>query len=170
MTHLMTLNRRAFKVKNHTELGRRIQIFGNRIMNVIVPEYPEYEDTWQQGGCLMFARALQEWAGGETRLAVIRSSRYPEIVQHVVCQLGEDVYADGDGIGTGDEMARKAAEIEFVAGAYLEAADETTDMGEIMDHPALQARLVELMTERLGVFDRGMVEDLGHEVAAPTMR
>lgn len=160
MARLMDFDRAAGEVTNHTELGCRIQEFGSEVMNVIVPEFPEFKDTWQNGGCLMFARALQEWAGGETRLAVIRSSRYPEIVQHTVCQIGEDLYADSDGIGTGDEMARKSAELERVAGAYLEAADEATDMGEIMDHPTLQARLVELMTERLGVFDLGMVDNL----------
>lgn len=171
MSHLMDIDAKAGEITNHTELGRQIQAFADGSMDAIVADHPWFEGTWQAGGCLMFARALHEWSGGEMSLAVIRSSRNPEIVQHVVCQIDEDVYADGDGIGTGEKMVRKAAEMEGVAGAYLEGADESTDMGaDIDDHPGLRARLVELMTERMGVFDRGMVEGLGHGVAAPAMR
>jgi hypothetical protein len=171
MSHLMDIDRQAGEIMNHTELGRQIQAFADQSMDAIVADHPWFEGTWQCGGCLMFARALQEWAGGSLSLAVIRSGRNPEIVQHVVCQIGEDVYADGDGIGTGEEMVRKAAEMEHVAAPYLEGADEDTEMGaDIADHPGLRARLVELMTERMGVFDRGMVEDLGREIAAPVMR
>jgi hypothetical protein len=158
MSHIMDFDPVAGEVTNHTELGRQIQVFANEVIDVIVPEFPEFEGTWQCGGCLMFARALQEWSGGEMGLAVIRSSRHPEVVQHVVCQISENVYADSDGIGTGEEMVRKSAELERVDGAYLEVADETTDMGEIMDHPALRCRLVELMSERLGVFRHDLVD------------
>jgi hypothetical protein len=170
MSHLMDIDAKAGEVTNHTEFGRQIEAFGRDALDEIAPVFTWFHGEWQNGGCLMLARALQQWSDGALGLAVIRSRRCPEIVQHVICQVGDNLYVDSDGMGTAEDMCRKASDLEYLPEPYLEVADEVTDMGEIIDHKGLRTRLVELMTERLGVFDRGMVEGLGHGVAAPAMR
>ena len=164
MTHLMEIDQQQQSVTNNTEFGRQIEAFGRAALDEIAPDYTWFHSGWQDGGCLMFARALQEWSGGALGLAVIRSRQAPEVVQHVICQVGEDLYIDSDGMGKAEDMCQKASDLEFVPMPYLELADHTTDMGEILDHEGLRERLIGLMHDALGTFEPGLAGHLEHEV------
>jgi hypothetical protein len=75
---------------------------------------PDGASSWCQGGCLVLALALSALVDGE--MLVVASRRGPE---HVVVRLG-DVYLDGDGISTEEELLHRWRTEERVSDAFLD--------------------------------------------------
>lgn len=75
---------------------------------------PDGASSWCEGGCLVLAQALSALVDGE--MLVVASERGPE---HVVVRMG-DVYLDGDGASTEEELLRRWRTEENLPGAFLD--------------------------------------------------
>jgi hypothetical protein len=60
--------------------------------------------TWTRGGCLVAARALQRWGGGDLMAMQLPLPNGDVYVEHVVVRIGEDRYLDANGVHTGQEL------------------------------------------------------------------
>jgi hypothetical protein len=94
--------------------------------DIFTPFVQHYGCGWFDGGCFIFARALQLWLGG--RLAVIvRTELFREqAFDHVVLSLAdpqhltEMVYIDADGVTTRRALVKCWRTRERLPGALLE--------------------------------------------------
>jgi hypothetical protein len=60
--------------------------------------------TWLSGGCLVAARALQRWGGGELMVAQLPQPEGDPYIEHVMVRVGEDRYLDAAGVHGGPEI------------------------------------------------------------------
>jgi len=77
---------------------------------IITPFVEHYGCGWFDGGCFIFARALQLWLGGRLAVIVRRELLYEQAFDHVVLSLPDSndsqkfLYVDADGVATGEEL------------------------------------------------------------------
>ena len=100
--------------------------FGRQLRRFAVAELAWFVDAagsgFQDGGCLMFAAALQAWSADRLSLAALRHPGRGGQAQHVVARMpsaGGDMFLDSDGVGTGHDLLAKMDAFEGRAGWML---------------------------------------------------
>jgi len=77
---------------------------------ILTPFVSHYGCGWFDGGCFIFARALQLWLGGRLAVIVRQELLHEQTFDHVVLSLPDVndfqkfLYVDADGVATGDEL------------------------------------------------------------------
>src|SRR5258708_26346540 len=77
---------------------------------IITPFVEHYGCGWFDGGCFIFARALQLWLGGRLAVIVRQELLHEQAFDHVVLSLPDvtdfqkSLYVDADGVATGDDL------------------------------------------------------------------
>lgn len=69
------------------------------------------------GGCLVFAQALQILHGGDVHVIVGSQQGYPEAAQHAILKHPAGYYGDSDGFVCAEEMLRRFQENEGGGGS-----------------------------------------------------
>lgn len=83
----------------------------------------QHEYDFQDGGCLILAEALVKWSDGRLSLAAssneaMQPGHRRRRAQHLLAEWsgpsGEALYLDSDGLGTHDDVLRKATILELM--------------------------------------------------------
>ena len=102
---------------------------------ILTPFAREYGCGWFDGGCFIFARALQLWVGGRLTVIVRQKLFHEQTFDHAVLSVPdvtdfhEPLYVDADGVATADELLECWRTRERIPDPAL-------------DHPANRARFV----------------------------
>jgi hypothetical protein len=78
--------------------------------SILAPFVREFGCGWFDGGCFIFARALQLWLGGRVAVIVRRECFHDRTFDHAalrlpdVTDLHEPVYVDADGVATAYDL------------------------------------------------------------------
>lgn len=168
---LAVVDATAGQVTNQTGAGRQLQDVADQLLGVL--DVSGYEVGWMDGGCRIFAEALQTWSRDRIRLGATGRG---QDVSHVVgiLPLNEQsdspcVLLDADGVNTPQGMLEKLAQIEKSPGEKMIAIEARADSlaAGIAADPPLSRRLGQLMEMRLGPFENWQsalsaeLEDLG---------
>lgn len=108
---------------------------------------------WCDGGCLILAKALQQWLREPTKLMLIIDDQ--EIAQHAVTQVGQ-YYLDGDGVSSERELLNTWKEQEHIKSAELVPYSELAiSMARSMDGMPYEQRAADSLADLLRKhFDR----------------
>jgi len=93
---------------------------------ILTPLVQEYGCGWFDGGCYIFARALQLWLGGRLAVIVRKELLKEQALDHVVLSLAnpqhwaETLYVDADGVATAHSLLKCWRTRERLPGAILE--------------------------------------------------
>ena len=77
---------------------------------ILTPFAQQYDCGWFDGGCFIFARALQLWLGGRLAVVVRQELFHERTFDHAVLSLPagtdfhEPLYVDADGVATADDL------------------------------------------------------------------
>lgn len=89
---------------NHSEIGKRLQ---SAALNILEDFLTRYDFGFQDGGCYIFALGLQKWSQNNLTLRAVRSTEYPQRIQHVVACYNDLFYLDSDGLASDSDMVSK---------------------------------------------------------------
>jgi hypothetical protein len=93
---------------------------------IIQPFVNEYRCGWFDGGCFIFARALQLWLGGRLAAIVRKELIAEQTLDHCVLSLPdpagqtETLYVDANGVATGSDLLDYWRDRERMPGPVLE--------------------------------------------------
>ncbi|HET6843520.1 MAG TPA: hypothetical protein VFK06_17845 [Candidatus Angelobacter sp.] len=94
--------------------------------NIYTPFANEYGCGWFDGGCFIFARALQLWLGGRLAVIVRKELVREQAFDHVVLSLsdpqhvGDTLYLDADGASSAHTLLNRWRTRERLPDAILE--------------------------------------------------
>src|SRR5882672_10280954 len=77
---------------------------------ILTPFVRQFGCGWFDGGCFIFARALQLWLGGHLAVVVRHELFHEQTFDHAVLSVPdvtdfhEPLYVDADGVATADEL------------------------------------------------------------------
>jgi hypothetical protein len=132
------------RVFNSSDLGRALQrLLGtNAAARLIAPH-----GTFMQGGCLILARALTRLEPDQITLWVtIRSET--NTTDHVVARW-HDLYLDGDGAGTLEDLIEKMQRCEGVRVSHLVRLETALLHPDIDGDPGVELELSQWLQSRL---------------------
>lgn len=121
--------------------------------HIYTPFVQEYGCGWFDGGCFIFARALQLWLGGQLAVIVRRELVREQAFDHVVLslsdprRLADTLYLDADGVATAQSLLNRWRTRERLPDAILEdPASRTRFLGPLWKEawPACLARHLEV--------------------------
>ena len=120
---------------------------------ILTPMIERYGCGWFDGGCYIFARALQLWLGG--RFAVlVREELLPEqAFDHVVLRVGnlaEALYIDADGSATRSALLARWRNRERLADVQLEDPAELTRFVGQLRNDSLSIWLAQRLRREFG--------------------
>jgi len=151
------------RVENALPFGKQLQAAAKAMLEDFVPDQ---DCGFQDGGCLMFAVALQNWSGGVLELAAIYRPDRPGRAQHVVARFGTELFLDSDGAGLESDLTAKMAALEGVPEAFIAGWDSALNQGDIPFDAMAMARLVRQLEHRLGAFDEASFAPYAREAEA----
>lgn len=156
---------RGRRVINQTLVGRSLQ----QVARKLGGDFAKAAGYgFQDGGCLIFASALCNWSRGTLELAAIHRVGHSGQAQHVVARFGTALFLDSDGVATEEDILRKMREVEHlrdpVAGDYDEGS-----RGEIPINTALISVLERELLNRLGTFERSMLDQALQAASIPAV-
>lgn len=94
---------------------------------------------FQDGGCLMFAVALQRWSSGRFSLAGAYRSSDLRQAQHVMAVTETCLYLDSDGAGTDLDVIAKLQHFEFLGETAVALYNPSTEASIPFDSNLLAA-------------------------------
>lgn len=112
-------------------------------------------DSWTEGGCHVFALAIQRWLGIPIKEAAVYNAEGE--FEHILLELGENCYLDALGLGTGAEVVESWAKFLKRADLHVAPIDLVTERyrlsldpegaGKLLEHVM---RLVDILSRRVG--------------------
>ena len=148
---MQTWNERYGRVENETVLGRDLQAFAKRQLKLIVNS--KWECGWSDGGCRIFAEALEEWGAGKISIkAVLHRGTSGEwsadhVVGSYVSLTGREFLLDAEGVADESSLLSRWAEMEGREGCRLGAFDAKKE--EFPDGPPSSPELSRKVAVRL---------------------
>ena len=148
---------RQRRILNTSVFGRTLQSFA-RSHTAQFSAQTGYE--FHNGGCLMFATALQDWSDGQLCLrAFIRAAEHP-FIYHVAAAYDVQIKIclDCDGLGTEDDVFEKYRRLDLLDDLRSydvkmpKVIPVSGDIGGIPYDDALVANLTQQMRLTLGAF------------------
>lgn len=145
-------------VVNHTQAGENLQSSAAEMIDVLDACGLDY--GWQDGGCRIFAEALNAWSDGAIELGV--TARESGTGSHAVGVLalpgspGVTILLDSDGVATAEELSQKLALLELSQADHLVAfGDRASPLleGLPMDDSAV-CYTVRALSMHLGEFEK----------------
>jgi hypothetical protein len=115
-----------------------------------------YGCGWFDGGCYIFARALQLWLGGCFAVLVREELLQEQAFDHVVLRVGsstEVLYIDADGSATRSELLARWRNRETLTDVQLEDPAEHTRFVGQLRNDSLSSWLAEQLHGRFGTPD-----------------
>jgi hypothetical protein len=131
-------------IENLTQFGRHLQQLLEQ------PEACQIIATFgsfQQGGCLVLARALKILEPSLTLWVVVRDIG---VNDHVVARY-KDVFLDGDGLGNELDILEKMRIHELVAAQRIEQLEEAELDKDIKSDPKIEEHLAAWLRSRLSL-------------------
>jgi len=126
-----------------SELGKLIRsVFKSKAAFDIIDRWWKL-DSFQSGGCVLAADAIQMAFGGE--LYAVASARHP--FEHAVVKIG-DAYYDSDGEHTAKQMLKKMWDFEELDGVLVPCPDDIQDTPRDLDVSKELAELLRARTRR----------------------
>ncbi len=123
---------------------------------MLTPFVREFGCGWFDGGCFIFARALQLWLGGPVAVIVRQEWFHDRTFDHAVLRLPdftdlhEPVYADADGVATADDLLECWRTRERLAEPVLDdPADHARFVGHL-ENESWSRRLAKELETRFG--------------------
>ncbi len=113
MKHIQSI--REGRVQNKHPFGSALHRFlrSNDVFSLIY----RHGCGWTDGGCVTLSFAFKQWLGDDAEVCCIY--KRPGYEQHVIVRLfGEDLFLDGDGMGTSDDLLEKMRELEGLTGEF----------------------------------------------------
>lgn len=104
---------------------------------ILTPFARQYGCGWFDGGCFIFARALQLWLGGRLAVVVRQELFHERTFDHAVLSLPDvtdlhgPLYVDADGVATADDLLECWRTREHVLGPAL---DDPADRARFVSH------------------------------------
>ena len=143
----------------HTNFGKEIQsAVRKQLTNIIC----EFEFGFQDGGCLMLARAFKKWSGDNLDLYYIVNGKMPNIVQHVVASYQGKVFIDSDGLGTEKDFLKKSDLLEGILEPQMHKVSSNTNLSGIINDEDYILEISTKLSSELGSFQSNLFEEVLH--------
>jgi hypothetical protein len=104
---------------------------------ILSPFARQFGCGWFDGGCFIFARALQLWLGGRLAVVVRKELFHERMFDHAVLSLPdvtdshEPLYVDADGVATADDLLECWRTRERLTDPAL---DDPADLARFVGH------------------------------------
>ena len=127
---------------------------------VLKPFVKDYGCGWFDGGCFIFARALQLWLGGRLAAIVRKEFIDEQTFDHCVLSLPdlagqtESLYVDANGVATGNDLLDYWRDRERMPGPVLEDPVNRIRLISHLDKESWSAWLAEQLSTRFGKPER----------------
>ena len=141
----------------HSDLGNEIQ---NAIRSQLTDIICQFDFGFQDGGCLMLAKALEKWSNNNLELYYIANGRIPDIVQHVVACYKDKIFIDSDGIGSERDFLKKSDLLEAIIEPQMKKIEENTNLSGIVNDENYINYLVSNLEAKLGMFEKLQFEEI----------
>lgn len=138
-----------YEVHNYSEFGKVIQSACNHLLSDVVAKF---DCGFQDGGCLMLAKAFERWSSGKLELYFIANSKIPHIVQHVIASYGGELFIDSDGIGTQEDFLQKSRLLEGMETVEIHKVDSKTNLTGILDNEDYIQHLAAEIKKEIGEY------------------
>jgi hypothetical protein len=132
---------------------------------LLTPVVERYGCGWFDGGCYIFARALQLWLGGCLAVLVRQELLDKQAFDHVVLRVDnspdcrETLYIDADGVATRSALLKRWRTREGLTSIHLEdPADTIRFVGHLHNH-SLSIWLAEQLRVKFGNPDWGWLSN-----------
>lgn len=152
-------------LRNHSPFGRAIQRSANQILSTWL-ERVDY--GFQDGGCLMFALALQRWSGNFLDLSAVFSPSRGNVAQHFMASHRDCLFLDSDGIARKSDLLRKMTVFDGLHEPWVFQVG-ATHRGEIPLNEDLVDFLITALQSHLGPFREHLILDLQKKDLEPDM-
>jgi hypothetical protein len=120
---------------------------------ILTPIIERYGCGWFDGGCYIFARALQLWLGGCFAVLVREELLSEQAFDHVVLRVGnlaEALYIDADGSATRSELLARWQNRERLPDVQLEDPAERTRFVGQLRNDSLSIWLAQQLRRKFG--------------------
>lgn len=140
-------------------------IFSFAHSNEILSSIKSYECGWFDGGCYIFARAVQLWLGGRLAVLVRPELLHEQAFDHVVLSLemagsSQTLYIDADGVATKSALLERWRTREGLADIQLEDPAESIRFVGHLQRESLSKWLAEQLRSRFGTCVQNLLEHL----------
>jgi hypothetical protein len=128
---------------------------------IITPMLESYGCGWFDGGCFIFARALQLWLGGCLAVLVRQELLDEQVFDHVVLSVANiqgSLYIDADGVATRSALLERWRTREGLTDIQLEDPANTIRFVGHLQKESLSHWLAEQLRSRFGIPDRSCLE------------
>jgi hypothetical protein len=126
-------------------------------VEIVTPIIERYSCGWFDGGCFIFARALQLWLGGRLAVLVRQELLDEQVFDHVLLSVDntdDSLYIDADGVATRSDLLQRWRNRERLADICLEdPADAIRFVGHLHKE-SLSRWLSEQLRNRFGLPDK----------------
>jgi hypothetical protein len=125
-----------------------------------------YGCGWFDGGCFIFARALQLWLGGSLAVLVRQELWNEQAFDHVILSVGdtpdfrETLYIDADGVATRSALRERWRTRERLADIQLEDPADVIRFVGHLHNDSLSIWLAEQLRSRFGLPAPNWLESL----------
>jgi hypothetical protein len=127
---------------------------------ILTPIVERYGCGWFDGGCFIFARALQLWLGGSLAVLVRQELLDEEAFDHVVLRVAnsrdceETLYIDADGVATRSALLERWQTREGLTNVQLEDPADTIRFVGHLHNELVSIWLAEQLQIKFGNHDR----------------
>jgi hypothetical protein len=123
---------------------------------ILTPVVDRYGCGWFDGGCFIFARALQLWLGGSLVVLVRAQLLREQLFDHVVLRVetspdaGEPLYVDADGVTTRSALLERWRTREGLTDIQLEDPAAVIRFVGHLHNDSLSIWLAEQLRKKFG--------------------
>lgn len=128
---------------------------------IVTPVIESYGCGWFDGGCFIFARALEMWLGGCLAVLLRKEFLNEQTFDHVVLSLKsthQPLYVDADGVATRDTLLERWRIRERLANVQLEDPASAVRFVGHLRKDSLSCWLADQFRERFGIPHVGWLE------------
>jgi hypothetical protein len=123
---------------------------------ILQPFVKDYKCGWFDGGCFIFARALQIWLGGRLAVIVRRELLDEQTFDHCVLSVADprretqSLYIDANGVASGEDLLHYWRTGEALSNPVLEDPVNRIRLISPLEEEAWSKWLAEQMMARFG--------------------